>query len=64
VRRGRRAQRLEIIVGAQRGLAQGRSALVEEHRMDALHPDGVLGPQVVVGLQQRPARAGNIVSDG
>ena len=55
VRRGRRAQRLEIIVGAQRGLAQGRGALVEEHRMDALHPGGVLGPQVVIGLQQRPA---------
>ena len=23
--------------------------------MDALHPGGVLGPQIVVGLQQRPA---------
>ena len=53
--RGRRAQRLQIIVGAQRGLTQGRGALVEEHRMDALHPGGVLGPQIVAGLQQCPA---------
>jgi hypothetical protein len=28
---------------------------MEEHRVDALHPGCVLGPQVVAGLQQRPA---------
>jgi hypothetical protein len=28
---------------------------VEEHRVYALHPGGVLGPEVVVGLQQCPA---------
>jgi hypothetical protein len=28
---------------------------VEEHRVDPLHPGGVLGPQVVIQLQQRPA---------
>jgi hypothetical protein len=41
--------------GAQRALAQGRGALVEQHRVDPLRPGGVLGPQVVVQLQQRPA---------
>jgi len=41
--------------GAQRSLAERRGTLVEEHRVDALHPGGVRGPQVVVGLQQRPA---------
>ena len=55
VRRGRRAQRLEIIAGAQRGLAQGRGALVEEHCVDALHPGGVLGPEIVIQLEKRPA---------
>jgi excisionase family DNA binding protein len=25
---------------------------VEEHRVDALHPSGVLGPQVVIQLKQ------------
>jgi hypothetical protein len=54
--RGGRAQCLEITTaGAQRTIGQGRGALVEEHRVDALHPGGVLGAQVVVGLQQRPA---------
>jgi hypothetical protein len=53
---GGRAQRLKITAaGAQRAIGQGRGALVEEHRVDALHPGGVLGAQVVVGLQQRPA---------
>jgi len=33
----------------------GRGALVEQHRMRALHPGGVLGAQVVIQLQQRPA---------
>jgi hypothetical protein len=32
----------------------GRGALVEEERVDPLHPGGVLTAQVVVGLQQRP----------
>jgi hypothetical protein len=41
--------------GAQRLLAQRRRALMEEHRMDPLHPGGVLTPQIVIGLQQRPA---------
>ena len=35
-------------------LAQGRRALVEEDRVDPLHPGGVLAAQVMVGLQQRP----------
>jgi hypothetical protein len=35
--------------------AEGRRALVEQGRVDALDPHGVLGPQVVVALQQRPA---------
>ena len=54
--RGRgRPQRGQALLGAQRALAQGRGALVEQHRVDPLHPGGVLGPQVVIGLQQRPA---------
>jgi hypothetical protein len=28
---------------------------MEEHRVDTLHPGGVLSPQVMVRLQQRPA---------
>jgi hypothetical protein len=53
---GGRAQRLEITAaGAQRAIGQGRGALAEEHRVDALHPGGVLGAQVVVGLRQSPA---------
>ena len=32
-----------------------RRALVEQHRVDALDPGGVLAAQVMVGLQQRPA---------
>jgi hypothetical protein len=40
--------------GGARDLAQGRRALVEEHRVDSLHPGGVLAAQVMVGLQQRP----------
>jgi len=32
-----------------------RGALVEQGRVDALDPRGVLGPQVVVALQQCPA---------
>ena len=54
-RRRPRAAPRRSSLGAQRGLAQRRGALVEEHRMDALHPGSVLGPQIVVGLQQRPA---------
>jgi hypothetical protein len=49
------AQRGQAAIGAQRALAQPRRALVEEHRVDALDPGGVLAAQVVVGLQQRPA---------
>jgi hypothetical protein len=41
--------------GAQRALAQGRGALVEQHRVDPLHPGRVPSPQIVIGLQQRPA---------
>jgi hypothetical protein len=48
-------QRLQVAAGAQRGLAQDRGALVEEHRVDALHPGGVLGPKIVTAVQQRPA---------
>jgi hypothetical protein len=40
--------------GWQRALAQPGRTLVEEHRVDALHPCGVLAAQVVIGLQQRP----------
>jgi hypothetical protein len=36
-------------------LAQGRGAVVEQNRVDPLHPSRVLGPQIVIGLQQRPA---------
>ena len=50
-----RAQRSQILPGAQRAVTRRGRALVEEHRVDARHPGGVLGPQVVVGLQQRPA---------
>ena len=52
---GGRPQRGQVLVGAQRTLAQPRGALVEEDRVDALHPGGVLAAQIVVGLQQRPA---------
>ncbi len=40
--------------GGAHDLAQDRRALVEEDRVDALHPGGVLAAQVIVGLQQRP----------
>jgi hypothetical protein len=50
-----RPQRGQALPGAQHTLAQGRGALVEEHRVNTLHPGGVLGPQVVIGLQQGPA---------
>jgi hypothetical protein len=54
--RGRgRPHRFQAAGGAQRALAQPRGALVEEDRVDPLHPGGVLAAQVVVGLQQRPA---------
>ncbi|HEY5986942.1 MAG TPA: hypothetical protein VIV12_11285, partial [Streptosporangiaceae bacterium] len=39
---GDRAQRLEIAVGAERAVTQRGRTLVEEHRVDALHPGGVL----------------------
>jgi len=48
-------QRGYPLPGAQRSRAQGRGALVEQHRVDALHPGGVLAAQIMVGLQQRPA---------
>jgi hypothetical protein len=47
--------RLQAAGGAQRALARHRSAVVEEDRVDALHPGSVLTAQVVVQLQQRPA---------
>ena len=50
-----RPQRGQALLAAQCALAQGRGALVEQDRVDALHPGRVLGPQVVIGLQQRPA---------
>ena len=41
--RGRgRPQRGQALLGAQRALAQRRGALVEEDRVDALYPGGVL----------------------
>jgi len=50
--RGRgRPQFGQALLGAQRSLTQRRAALVEEHRVDPLHPGGVLAAQVVVGLQ-------------
>ena len=48
-------QRGQARPGAQRAPAQGRGALVEQHRVDPLHPGGVLAAQVMVGLQQRAA---------
>jgi hypothetical protein len=54
--RGRdRPQRGHVPLSPQRALAQGRGTLMEQHRMDALHPGGVLAPQVVIGLQQGAA---------
>ena len=65
---GRGPQPGQTLLGAQRALAQRRGALVEQHRVDALHPGGVLGAQVVVQLQQRPAlqddRPGGIQHSG
>ena len=53
--RGRgRPQPGQARLGAQGVLAEWWGALVEEHRVDALHPGGVRTVQVVVGLQQRP----------
>jgi hypothetical protein len=50
-----RPHRFQAAGGAQCSLAQVRCALVEEDRVDALRPGGVLAAQVVSGLQQRPA---------
>jgi hypothetical protein len=50
-----RPQRGQALLGAQRALAQGRGALMEQDRVDALHPGGVLAAQIMVGLQRRPA---------
>jgi hypothetical protein len=50
-----RPQRGHALPGAQRPLGQGRGALVEQHRVDPLHPGGMLAAQIMVGLQQRPA---------
>jgi hypothetical protein len=55
VRGSRRPHRGGTLPGAQRARAQLRAALVEEDRVDALHPRRVLGPQIVIQLQQRPA---------
>ena len=55
VRGGGRTQRLQALARCAARPHPARGALMEEHRVDALHPGGVLGPQVVVGLQQRPA---------
>jgi hypothetical protein len=49
-----RPQRGQAPLGAQRALAQRRGAVVEQHRVDPLHPGGVPGPQVVIQLEQRP----------
>lgn len=51
----RHAHLLQAAVGAQRRVAEGRGSPVEEHRVNALHPGGVLGPQVVIQLEQRRA---------
>ena len=48
-------QRGQALAGAQALPAELRRALMEQCRMDPLRPGGVLDPQVVVGLQQRPA---------
>ena len=49
-----RPQRGHARPGAQRAFAQRRGAVVEQHRVDPLHPGGVLGPQIVIQLEQRP----------
>jgi hypothetical protein len=48
-------QRGQAPLAAQRTLAQGRGAVVEQDRVDALRPGGVLATQIAVGLHQRPA---------
>ena len=48
-------QRGQALYGPKNTLAQSRGAVVEQDRVDALHPGSVLGAQVVVGLQQCPA---------
>jgi hypothetical protein len=49
-------QRGQPLPGTKSALAQGRGTLVEQDRVDSLHPfGGVLGPQIVIQLQQRPA---------
>ena len=48
-------QRGQALAGAQALPAELRRALMEQRRVDPLGPGGVLGPQVVIGLQQRPA---------
>ena len=55
LRGGDRPQRGQVLAGAQPALAEGRGALVEQRRVDPLHPGGVLGAQVVIQLEQRPA---------
>jgi hypothetical protein len=55
VLRGGRPQRGHARPGAQRARAQRRGALVEQDRVDALHPGRVLAAQIMAGLQQRPA---------
>ena len=62
-RHGLPAGRRQALTGRQRGSprrrgdtpgAQRRHPLVEQHRVDALHPGGVLIPQILVQLQDRP----------
>ena len=55
LRGGDRLQRGQALAGAQALPAELRRALMEQRRVDPLGPGGVLGPQVVIGLQQRPA---------
>jgi hypothetical protein len=55
LRGGDRLQRGDTLAGAQALLTQRRRALVEQHRVDALHPGGVLDPQIVIQLEQRAA---------
>jgi hypothetical protein len=45
-------------------LVQLRGALAEEHRVDALHPGGMLAPRLVAGLQRPASRDGRIQPSG
>jgi hypothetical protein len=54
-RGGDRAHFGQALLGAQPAPTQLPGALVEQHRVDALGPGGVLDPKVAVQLQRRPA---------